>query len=167
MSWRFRRTFQTAAGQDSMVWAKYGLFAGLSCLGCVLGFFEILGFSRYNSLQNSARITNATLSDSFSRRTNGTAWNRFAVQYCAYGLSFACFTIGKLFVLSRLVEFFCPSFSPALQRKIEISGAILKAAVAAGLLLINCCCSVMAFYATRIAAQDYSYADAFDSGDNS
>jgi len=167
MSLRFRRTlvFRTAARPDSTVWSHYGLFAGLACLGCFLGFFEILGCSQYNFLQNTARMGNETLGDSVSRRINGSAWNWFALQYVAYCLAFDCFTVAKLFVLNRLVEFFRPTFSPTLQRKIEFLDTIFRVAVAVGLLLITCCCGAMAFYATRIAAQDFSYADAFDSGD--
>ena len=79
--------------------------------------------------------------------------------------AFDCFTVAKLLVLNRLVEFCRPSLSEALQKKVAVLDRVFRAVVAIGLLLITCCGAAMANYATRIAAQDFSYATAFESGD--
>jgi hypothetical protein len=141
------------------------MFAGITCLGCFLGFFETLGYAQYNFLQNTARMANATLSNSATRRMNGSAWNWFAMQYVVYCLSFACFTVAKLFVLNRLVNFCRPTFHETLQSKIVVLDRVFRVMVAIGLSLITCCGCAMAVYASRIAAQDFSYANALVSGD--
>ena len=141
------------------------MFAGITCLGCFLGFFETLGYAQYNFLQNTARIGNATLSDSASRRMNGSAWNWFAMMYVVYCLSFGCFMVAKLFVLNRLVNFCRPTFHESLQSKITILDRVFRVMVTIGLSLITCCGCAMAVYASRIAAQDFSYANALESGD--
>ena len=165
MSWRFRRVSRAPSRPDSMVWSQYGMFAGITGLGCFLGFFETLGYAQYNFLQNTARMGNATLSDSASRRMNGSAWNWFAMQYVVYCLSFDCFTVAKLFVLNRLVNFCRPTFHESLQSKITILDRVFRVMVTIGLSLITCCGCAMAVYASRIAAQDFSYANALESGD--
>ena len=165
MSWRFRRGLRALSRPDSMVWSQYGMFAGTTCLGCFLGIFETLGYAQYNFLQNTARMGSATLSDSASRRMNGSAWNWFAMLYVVYCLSFGCFMVAKLFVLNRLVNLCRPTFHETLQSKTIILDRVFRVMVTIGLSLITCCGCAMAVYASRIAAQDFLYANALESGD--
>jgi uncharacterized protein YoxC len=87
------------------------------------------------------------------------------MEYVMFCFAFDCFTVAKLLVLNRLVEFCRPSLSEALQKKVAVLDRVFRAVVAIGLLLITCCGAAMAYYATRIAAQDFLFAAAFESGD--
>ena len=160
------RLFHRLSTSDkNTVWPHYGIFASLASIGSFLGAFETVGYMQYNSLRNAAMLANATFADSESRRVNALAWRWFGAQHALLGPTFLFLTIAKLFVLKRLVDFFLPKLAAQSQRRVAVCERVTAAAVAAATVVITCCGFACCYYATRIAAQDIKYADAFDAGD--
>ena len=110
------------------MWALYGWFSGLMCVGSVFGAVTWAAWMQFLVLFFKS-FAPGLLNVQF-QSLNAQAQYWVTAFYLAYAIEFLCLTVAKLMVLDRMADFSAKSNS--LSRRLAVGGRVVMAAVVVG-----------------------------------